>query len=830
MKHLYSTYIYFIFLSILLSANISLKKNITSLLNTTDIKYFNDELIVSTEGGVYLYSDEVYTDYTEKLNSYNISSINIDNSNRTWLTSIENGSIHIFDENFNLLDFIDYPAFDRILKIVYSDNYAYALIYNDQEYFIVQYDNDSNSVSYLNIINNFNLSFNDINDIEIYNSMFYIGTDNGLIESDLTINESTLTSSLSWSISYQGMNIKSIKNSYFLNDSNEIYNINSNQLIFVISPLNNEQLLEISEVTNGNIYIQSESSLYLFDIITQQINYIQRPNNILTSFTSFSRNLDYYYFGLENGGILSYSINDGIWDNFIPNTIYQNQFDAINLTTDGKLYGVSNYALDQGHSGGFLCINPLSIGGNSSYYNFYSYDSYKINEYPESKSFYNAKILNYWSGTKSVGSITAVNNNIFFPNSGLYDPTYMPFYNNISSQYNFNLPTNPGLSIGGVIGLNISNITNILIAESWNMAYDFLDGLNGLYDNSPGGSLPYIVINQILNYDDNLYILNPYAERRNQPLVIRQKNTGYLFHVQDNSQAYLPKELAVDVNGNVWICYQYELDISDSFVYSPGGIRMVEVKNISNPNDDRWHNDLIPELDGVNIWSVAVGFNYYNDEVLWILSDLGVQGYIINKTYSQSGNLSIDFQKINNDFYFSNLSFVDGCKIRIDNVGNVWITTKNNGLRIIKNNGEVLSQNSTISFNNDTIGILSNNIYDIVFDNNGNVFVATELGISVLETSFSADVKNKYISVSPNPFQIGVDDRLILSNISKPSIVKIMNLSGKVLNTFNISENDMFIQWDGKDSRGKFLNTDVYLLTTFNERYGSGVVKLAVIK
>ena len=142
MKHLYSTYIYFIFLSILLSANISLKKNITSLLNTTDIKYFNDELIVSTEGGVYLYSDEVYIDYTEKLNSYNISSINIDNSNRIWLTSIENGSIHVFDENFNLLDFINYPAFDRILKIVYSGNYAYALIYNDQEYFIVQYDND----------------------------------------------------------------------------------------------------------------------------------------------------------------------------------------------------------------------------------------------------------------------------------------------------------------------------------------------------------------------------------------------------------------------------------------------------------------------------------------------------------------------------------------------------------------------------------------------------------------------------------------------------------------------------------------------------------------
>ena len=501
MNHLYSTYIYFIFLSILLSSNISLKKNITSLLNTTDIKYVNDKLIVSTQGGVYLYNNEVYTDYTDKLNSYNISSINIDNSNRIWLTSIENGSIHVFDENFNLLDFIDYPAFDRILKIVYSNNYAYALIYNDQDYFIVQYDNDSNSVSYLNIINNFSLSFNIINDIEIFNSKFYIATDNGLIESDLTINESILSSSSSWSSSYQSQNIKSIKKDYLLNDNNEVYNISSNQLIFVLSPINNEQLLEISEVDDSNIYILSESLVYYFDINLQISDHVAKPNNILNRFTSFSGNLDYYYFGLENGGILSYNINEGIWANFIPNTIYQNQLDAIDLTSDGNLYGVANYSLGQGHSGGFLCVNPLSIGGNTSYYNFYSYDSYKINEYPESKSFYNAKVLNYWSGTKSVGSIASVHNNIFFPNSGLYDPTYMPFYNNISSQYNFNLPSNPSLSIGGVIGLNTSNITNISISESWNMAYNFLDGLNGIYDSSPSGNLPYIVVNQILNHE-----------------------------------------------------------------------------------------------------------------------------------------------------------------------------------------------------------------------------------------------------------------------------------------------------------------------------------------
>ena len=342
--------------------------------------------------------------------------------------------------------------------------------------------------------------------------------------------------------------------------------------------------------------------------------------------------------------------------------------------------------------------------------------------------------------------------------------------------------------------------------------------------------MPYLVVNQILKNNGNLYILNPYAERRNEPLVIRQKDTGYLFHVQDDEYAYLPKEITVDINGNIWIGYQYELDINDSFVYSPGGIRMVEVKNINNSNDDRWHNNLISELNGVNIWSVDIGYNYFNDEVLWVLSDLGVQGYIINKTYSQSGNLTLDFQKINNDFYFSNLSFIDGSKIRVDKVGNVWITTKSNGLRIIKNNGEVYSQNSMTSLTNDTIGILSDNIYDILFDDYGNVFIATELGISILETSFSSQRQNKHISISPNPFQIGEDNKLILSNISKPSIIKIMNLSGKVFNTFHIDKNDRYIDWDGRDLNGNFLQTDVYLVTAFNEQYGTGVVKLAVIR
>ena len=62
------------------------------------------------------------------------------------------------------------------------------------------------------------------------------------------------------------------------------------------------------------------------------------------------------------------------------------------------------------------------------------------------------------------------------------------------------------------------------------------------------------------------------------------------------------------------------------------------------------YNNLFNELHGVNIWSIDIGYDDYNNEILWILSDMGAQGYILYQSYSTSGNLTVDYQQINQDF------------------------------------------------------------------------------------------------------------------------------------------------------------------------------------
>ena len=68
-----------------------------------------------------------------------------------------------------------------------------------------------------------------------------------------------------------------------------------------------------------------------------------------------------------------------------------------------------------------------------------------------------------------------------------------------------------------------------------------------------------------------------------------------------------------------------------------------------------------------------------------------------------------------NSVLFDDLIYEQGCKLRVDYQNNVWITTKNNGLRIIKNNGQLFS-NDLGEITTKQLGILSDNIYDVIFD------------------------------------------------------------------------------------------------------------------
>ena len=100
MKKYFNFFVYLIiFQSFIFSTNsIKLKKNITSILNTTDIISFDEKIIISTNGGLYSIKNNSYEIHNDDLSIYDISCLEQEN-NRLWIGSNTYGTIQILNSN-----------------------------------------------------------------------------------------------------------------------------------------------------------------------------------------------------------------------------------------------------------------------------------------------------------------------------------------------------------------------------------------------------------------------------------------------------------------------------------------------------------------------------------------------------------------------------------------------------------------------------------------------------------------------------------------------------------------------------------------------------------
>ncbi len=797
---------------------IDLKKNITSLLNTTDLIYFNDNVLVSTSGGLYSITNSLLNIDNNSDNTFMKA-----NNDKLYIGSSFPGRLSLFDNDLNIESIIQYPDFDEILDIFFSDNYIFAIGTLNQNNILIQYSiNELNEIQYLNYFDTFPVLFETINDLYIFNENLYLATSNGL----LSINYSSDILSLSnlWDVNLVDLNISSIieheSNLYFSYD-NEIIDINSNELL----SFPNQELVKSMEIQSDKLIVITNMDVYSYYFSSNTIESHMILNDYNSSVVSYLELNNIYYYGIENKGVLIYNNMLDKWDSYIPNTIYKNQFDALALLNNGGLFGIVNHKDTEGQSGGFVCKNPIILGqGISEVSNFYSYNGYNMNKYPLSSGDFKANIINYWSGDNTIHSALLSNNKIIFSNSGVYPESWLGYYNQLANDYLFELSDET--SYGGVIQFGYNSFDNSIVLDNcYSLENNILGGNNGIFNSEWTDG--FMTINHIISDDfDNIWIANPYSELNNNTIAVKYDNEWS--HIQDNNAGYIPKEISLDKNNNIWISYLFSEKMNDSSPYSPGGIRMVEFNDINNETDDVWHINWLDELQNLNIWSLVISTDSYGNEILWVMTDYGIMGYILDVSYTYSGNIIVNFTKIQDQYYFQGLNYSEGCKLRLDNNKNIWITTKSDGIRILKNNGALYDNNiGEITVSNH--GILSDIIYDVVFDEYGNAYIATEKGISILETSFNERVNNNSIGVSPNPFIIGENTELILSNIPNDAIVKIINLNGYILKTFNMKNYNRTITWDGKTDDGKKIPSGVYLLTSYEKGYGSKITKIAII-
>ena len=767
-----------IIFSILFSVNLNEWENITSILSPEKIIKYNNRLLGSTPGGLLVY-DLSEGEFNQYDNNYSdcisISDFQIDSEQNLWVLC-ENGLLFRDDSSL----FISHLDIEE----------AYELVIENESIFMLYTNNDLAGVIEISYVNN-EIFFDDYYQgfasvdasfvkLSILDNVIYLLTDEGVYYASL---DSDLKYPSNWSIIENTQNVLDIlpfeERMLFLSDS-------------VIDFMNVEDVLEGNLSTDLTVQFEVGSYIDLFSYASSNVSesrvYILGNDRII-SIDNEGNSLMHYEDDFNNATSLFADENNiylgikdqGFWllNNEIskcsPNTLLSADIEALSYN-NGSLYGVNRdgvFIYDES-----LFFNLLSNRTDS----FFLTDSYDCN-------YFEGDQIDYVPGNKISSSLVFHDQKLYMPNSGI-----------LPDQYNK----------GGVVVVDLNNLTNPSIIDT-----TYLDGLGGIYYDDIDNY--YLTINQILRNNDKIWIVNPYAEHTNHILTYFDSQNDIWGHIESSDEtSYLPQEIAFDQWGRIWVAFRNESAINGG-LYSSGGIKLVtesgnwlDIENLESlPGDD----------ENVNVWSLDFG-EFEGNDILWLLTSNGVQGYSISGTRIDP-IYPIDF--------FTNIPFSKGDKIRVDPQNNVWIVTAHSGVRVIKNDISFWPSSEGLTTENSEI--LSDVVRDVAFDNNeGIAFLATDKGISILGVPFKKNKNNVKVGVSPNPFIVGESNYLTIEDIYSGSNIKVMTLNGDVVKKINLPYNENRINWDGTGDNGRILDSGIYFIVIENNRYGNGVTKLAIIK
>lgn len=217
-----------------------------------------------------------------------------------------------------------------------------------------------------------------------------------------------------------------------------------------------------------------------------------------------------------------------------------------------------------------------------------------------------------------------------------------------------------------------------------------------------------------------------------------------------------------------------------------------------------------------------------NNEV-WISTNNGV--FIIRNPFGaiQNPNQKPAPEKLGIISGNLKVPFTENCKcISIDVLNQKWIGTENNGVFHLSSDGSTLTE----TFNLNNSPILSNQINSIAVNpKDGRAYFGTLNGLSSVQTdAISPLTEFDKIICSPNPYLVPPRVNLKIDGLVENSSVKILSLSGDIIAEF-VSPGGRIASWDGKDSKGNYVASGIYIVVGFNKdgkKVGKG--KVAIIK
>jgi len=323
------------------------------------------------------------------------------------------------------------------------------------------------------------------------------------------------------------------------------------------------------------------------------------------------------------------------------------------------------------------------------------------------------------------------------------------------------------------------------------------DGLSGA-DNDP----TYPVVNRMtLDTSGNIWISNFVADNHRPLAVLSPDSVWQYFSTTDGIKSTKIWAIEVDRFNRVWVGTENSgimvLDHNDT----PFD------KSDDEPIDDDHSLTASDGLQSSNIRAIAED----HDGVMWIGTPEGLNYWFEGEVSNWYGLISDDINTI-----------------EVDARNNKWIGTSG-GISVMSSDGY-----SWTHYTTENSPLASNNVQGFAFNNaTGQVYIATDNGLSLLETPFSAPQANlAAVRGYPNPFIIGGDRaRFYVDNLADESSVRIFTLDGSLVR--HIPDSQIFgsrTEWDGRNDKGDMVASGIYLFVVSTEAGESAVGKVAVVR
>ena len=757
----------------------------TAPLHINDITGFEQQVICGTNGGLLIYGQDKNTFNTltviDQLAGTGINVVEIGRDDYLWIGGVSrDGFVQVYDlQSKNSIAEFDF-GLTEIIDISITDSICFVAFLENQDWGLMEFIYRDENWIYRDVYRNWPTDFGSINAIEIWMDDVMVATDQGLFIGDWRW--SNLKDPTSWGQPYPSLsgNISSLHNNgsnILLVHENNVYHLTPN----TSTPLT--LLWDYFSDTNQFIDITQDSDGFLWGILDWKFMKLhdtaiewQIDVNSEYSFTCLTKMPDGQIIAGSEMGITLIDQEDQTLTREIPNAPITNQISALTVLNDGRLVAGSKYGLSIKESWGWRNISESDEIILTSTYNElrFAVDYIPVN--------FGGFVADMEQGPDGL---------LYCAIRGTYPE-----------------PRRHG---GGIIIIDIDNPQNFTLIDTSVLDY-FAD--------------EYMIVKD-LEFDASgiLWGANAYATTRGNPITLRDANNSWgSFSVTNsgNILSYTPNTIGFDSFGRIWIG-SFEDDLNTSPARNGGLVYLDYEGSVINPTSTEWGSiDINPGYANNTVWSLAIN----DEDILYALTPIG----LLQLTLQFS---NADPVKKYGYVYFPNISYGKGSKIQIDSRNNVWTVSPTQGVHVLTSGSTYWPDIN--GFKQDNSHLLSNEVADIAFNNDeGLAYIATSQGISVLRIPFAVQKDNyKKTRVFPSPYHLPSSTPLVIDGLMDESTCKIMTVTGRVIRTLSVNSpgvNGYQANWDGKDSKGIWVDTGVYLIGIYRDGGEFGFEKIAVIQ